>query len=147
MANAPIEIARNVTLTVTTCKTCGVLHAIPVALLEGKRREGGFYFCPNGHQWGWSEGEREHEEKSVAALQSKNSKLQGEIRIAEARARQLEVDLKSKSNEIRRMNRRATAGTCQFCHRTFTQMARHMESKHPGQVGAAHASHDRGGVP
>ncbi len=46
-----------VTLEEVTCKSCGVTHAIPQKLLEGLQQTGGFYYCPNGHQWGWGRSE------------------------------------------------------------------------------------------
>ena len=37
------------------CKGCGVVFFIPDRLEEKFKQEGGYWYCPNGHQYGYSE--------------------------------------------------------------------------------------------
>lgn len=50
------------------CGNCGVEHAIPLAMYNNAKREGGFWHCPNGHNRGWKEGTEKTE--AVMAMQS-----------------------------------------------------------------------------
>lgn len=44
------------TLLLRQCGQCGVWFAIPIEMDTTARREGGFIYCPNGHQRGWKKG-------------------------------------------------------------------------------------------
>jgi len=105
------------------CGTCGVIHAVPERLLTELRKSGGFYFCPVGHQWGWQETELDRVRK----------KLDAQIREATAqaaRAQRAERSDASARKEIARLAKRASAGLCSCCNRTFKNLARHMQTKH-----------------
>jgi len=49
----------NVTLTngftQKTCKGCGVIFFIPDELEKKFKESGGYWYCPNGHQYGYAE--------------------------------------------------------------------------------------------
>lgn len=111
-------------LTELQCGNCGVFHAIPTAMYESCRSEGGFWHCPNGHSRGWSEGsisrERDRLKQKVAQLDDEIAAL----KLSEATAQKKLVAAK----------RRAVAGVCPCCNRTFDNVQRHMKSKHPNVV-------------
>lgn len=102
------------------CKSCGVVHHIPTALYNGLRENGGYYNCPNGHSWGWDKAQ----EKEVERIRRDRD------RAIQERAR-LEEENAEKDKKIVRLEKRASAGICPCCTRTFTNMARHIKTKHP----------------
>lgn len=113
-------------LTEIQCGTCGVWHAIPTAMYDMCVEEGGFWHCPNGHSRGYREGRNERD-----AVRRERDRLK-------QRTAQLEDDLKSARDswntaerELQRHKKRAKAGTCPCCKRTFQNMAAHMRTKHP----------------
>lgn len=122
-----VVITKTIQLTVHECQKCGVPFAFSDELYEGLRKSGGFYHCPNGHGWGWGEGttaaklkqETERADRLVAHLDREKAARQ-----------QAENAVLDKVKEIKRMQRRAKAGVCQECKRTFQNVSRHMETQH-----------------
>ncbi len=119
----------------TQCKTCGVWHCIPKVMYDGLQETGGYYHCPNGHQWGWRRGRKETD-----ALKLERDRLAQDIayqqdRTKEARE-QRDAARRSASaykGAATRMKNRAKAGVCPCCNRTFQNLAKHMASQHPDQ--------------
>ena len=122
-------------LTTCCCPVCGILYAIPERLRERAEQLGGhkrMWYCPNGHQVGY-EGESEAE-----MLRRRLEAARASAGRQAARADQLESRLIAQKgaatrarNERDRIARRARAGVCPCCNRTFRQLARHMASQHP----------------
>lgn len=111
------------------CGTCGVFSTCPEVVYDQHRNEGGYHYCPNGHTWGWAKDgcEREKLRRERDRLKQDAARLEDERRAAIARAEQAEQANK-------RLHKRASAGVCPCCNRTFTNMARHMKTKHPNVV-------------
>ena len=114
-----------VTLQEVTCKSCGVTHAIPRVLLEGKVQTGGYYYCPNGHQWGWGESEADRLKKELTQEQKRNSQMKTELL-------RVQDQLEASEREAKRLKQRVANGVCPCCKRSFVQLHRHMKTKHPG---------------
>lgn len=116
------------------CGRCGVWHAIPQKMYDTCLEEGGFWHCPNGHSWGFREGQRKKEEvrRERDLLKQQLAQRDDEI----ARQRRLREDteraLSAQKGQVTKLRKRASAGVCPCCNRTVSQMARHMASKHPG---------------
>lgn len=113
---------------VTQCGSCAVWHTVPEIVYEDHKRLGGFHSCPNGHQRGWDKGadaiERENTRRERDRLKQDAARLQDEIAAQRERADKAEAATK-------RLKKRAAAGTCPCCQRTFSNMSRHMQTKHP----------------
>lgn len=108
--------------------TCAVRYLIPSILnQQAKNRRGPApgkhsIHCPNGHSWyytGESDADKMRRERDRA--------VQKQARLAE--------EIASKEREIKRIKKRSAAGVCSCCNRTFTNMARHMKTKHPELLG------------
>lgn len=113
------------------CKTCGVIGTVPEVVYDEQKAEGGYHFCPNGHQWGWSKEGSEREK-----LRRERDQLKQSIARIEDETRE---QLAAKDREIKRAKKRAAAGTCPCCKRTFPNMATHMKRQHPEFVSASGA--------
>lgn len=122
-----IEVNHSIALWVTECRACGVPFAFPRSLRENLRELGGYYSCPNGHKWGWEKGYQQDEQEQQKA---EITRLREIISVEQSRSRRLENDLLDKVKEAKRLARRSKAGVCPQCHRTFTALARHMETQH-----------------
>lgn len=124
------------TLHAVTCATCHMLYAIPDSLYRsavrypGETENGWKLCCPLGHEW-WFTGvdvdqqlrdERDRAARERARHDQTRARLTAQ-RGAATRAR----------NERDRLKRHATAGVCPVdgCHRHFTNLERHIASKHP----------------
>jgi hypothetical protein len=110
------------------CGTCAIWHTVPEVIYDAYSREGGFWHCPNGHQRGFRKGsdetERENTRRERDRLKQDAARLEEEIRAARERAEKAEAATK-------RLKKKAAVGSCPCCKRTFTNMARHMQTKHP----------------
>jgi len=91
------------------------------------------FFCPYGHEQVFAEGERE-----VDQLRRERDRLKQQM----ARVEEEKLDLIAKAalarsqadaarRETVRLKKRAAAGVCPCCKRTFDELARHMRAKHP----------------
>lgn len=100
-------------------------HAIPQVMFDSCKREGGFWHCPNGHSRGWAEGSDKIEMNKMR--RERDLAVQEQARLAE--------EATTKEREIIRLKKRSAAGICPCCTRTFTNMARHMKTKHPEMLG------------
>ena len=119
----------------TQCQTCGVWHCIPLAMYEGLQETGGFFHCPNGHQWGWREGrnqrdalrlERDRLKQDAARRDDYERELRGQRDAAQRSAA-------AYKGAATRLKNRAKAGVCPCCNRTFKNLAQHMKTQHSDQ--------------
>lgn len=117
-------------LVVNTC-WCGMRHAIPEELHDFQHRqhrdgrEQTAIYCPLGHTYVTSgEGEAAKLRRQLESERHKAGRLAAELDQAEASAR-------AYKGAATRARKRAGAGVCPCCKRSFSQLRRHMASKHP----------------
>jgi hypothetical protein len=123
-------ITTNTELVVTVC-WCGVEHAVPRSLYDMQKRQRdddreqvGIY-CPSGHRWTFAGEPRSKElERQIAAKQAALDQERAARRDADAA---LERE--------RKKARRVAKGVCPCCTRSFTNLRRHMQTKHPEVAG------------
>lgn len=113
------------------CGTCGVVHAIPEAMYDAKHKEGGFWQCPNGHSRGFSRGSLQKENERLKQDAARLEQIAAEQRRLREKA---EKQLKKTAKKLMNVEKRAHAGVCPCCNRTFSNVQRHMETKHPEQT-------------
>jgi len=114
----------------TDCCVCGVVFAVPKRILDQRREQGGNFFCPNGHSMVFTETEVDRLKKRLEATLARENEERRLRAAAEQQAnnsKKLADDL-AKRAELQR--KRAQAGVCSCCNRTFANLARHMAAKH-----------------
>lgn len=121
------------------CITCGVLYAMPAVLLDQDRKDGGYRYCPNGHQQGWSKEDSEQDkirrerDKLIQQLARVEDEKREAIVVVEREKDRLVAIAKA---ETKKLKKRAAAGTCPCCQRSFNNMTEHMKKQHPKFVAA-----------
>ena len=121
-------MARTYTETVTLqeveCCACGVTFAFPQRLHKECMSTGKAFFCPNGH--------------SQVYQESEETRLRKQLKEEQERYRQVELQLTSTKDqllatkrELQQHKKRVANGVCPCCHRSFTQLQRHMKTRHP----------------
>lgn len=122
------------TLTEVTCCNCLVHFAMDQELNQRCLDIGRTFYCPNGHPQHYTETE-------VAKLKKLNQNLNSRLGWAEADARRsrdkAETAKRQKAaikGQLTKTRRRIANGVCPCCNRSFTNVARHMHSKHPDFV-------------
>lgn len=110
---------------------CGMRHAVPSELADFQRRQFDNgqavkpIYCPLGHTHvPAGQGEAERLRKSLERERNRAASLT-------ARLDQSEASRRAQKAATTRAKKRAAAGVCPCCNRTFKQLARHMESQHP----------------
>lgn len=118
------------TLTQMTCGNCGVAFAIPETMRAEKERDGGSWYCPNGHSRVYTESVAEKLAKAEERLRVSRQREQAtrDLLAAEERSHRATrgVVTRQKKKLVRVAN-----GVCPCCNRTFQNLLRHMDTKHP----------------
>jgi hypothetical protein len=117
-------ILRTVTLETEECCNCGIVFAMPDYLRKRLLTQGGNFYCPNGHSQHYTKSENQRLREKLDE-QTREATRQAE------RAHQAELKAKKSAAELKRISKRVSAGVCPCCNRTFQQLARHMQCKHP----------------
>lgn len=95
---------------------CGHWVALPPARVVTLRQTGETFWCPYGHGAVFAEPEVERLRERLADAQEKANVSAQQAAAAEG--------------SLSRLNKRVHVGVCPHCHRTFKQLARHMQNKH-----------------
>lgn len=121
-------------LTILTC-WCGITHAVPDSLRDEQMRQHNAgrsnvlsIYCPLGHT-------------HVPSGEGESAKLKRQLaferdQLAQARAErdQIEASRRAIKGQVTKLRKRVVAGTCPFgCRRHFTNLERHVATKHAGQ--------------
>lgn len=115
------------------CLTCGVVCALPEALAENHRQKGGYFHCVNGHSQGWSKGESENEKtrRERDLLKQENARLAEVAATAQRGVQAAKLAVANARKSLAHHKTRSAAGVCPCCTRSFSNMTRHMKTKHP----------------
>lgn len=122
------------------CYKCKCEVWIPDALYEAAQASRGpngiSFYCGYGHGMHFSIGEteadklRRERDRLAQQIAEKNDTIREERERREATERQLAAQ----RGVTTKLRKRAAAGTCPCCQRTFSNMANHMKSEHPDYV-------------
>ena len=113
-------------LEITHCATCGVKFAAPRAFFAGRREKGDRFYCPNGHGLSFTQTKaQELDEMRRERDLLKQRLAQKDDDIAKVRA--VAAGLKK---QVTILETRTAAGVCPCCNRSFTNLRRHMATKH-----------------
>jgi len=123
------EVAANkptvyVTIVGETCCNCGIAFGMPDSFMRQKRRDTTSFYCPNGHGQHYTESEADKLRKRLAASEQKWS---DEVN----KNRRLDRQLVASRGQVTRIKNRVANGACPCCNRTFQNLGRHMNTKHP----------------
>jgi hypothetical protein len=143
MANAVLRLQKltvECRLITEECPTCGILFAWPEDFHRNVRQAGKArcWYCPVGHviQWDTSEADeiRRERDRLKQQLAQKDDTIRDWIATANNqrdRANRERNRANGYKGHATRITKRAKAGICPCCNRHFTQLERHMTSKHP----------------
>jgi hypothetical protein len=120
----------NYTETLVVCHCwCGIALAIPENLHRIAHESPHDVYCPLGHVFTWGDTYRDKLDRERQRHQATRDLLHAEERSHTATR-----------GHLTRAKRRSAAGVCPCCHRTFKQLRKHMNVKHPEYVAEARSS-------
>ena len=127
-------------LTALTCGTCEIPFAMPADMLSGAKRDGRFFWCPNGHKIHYAKTENDKLREELASAGKRLANTEQNLNAAWAtvtheqdQRRAAERSASAYKGQATRLRKRSSAGVCPVpdCHRHFENLARHMHTKHP----------------
>ncbi len=113
-------ISYQATLETEECCNCSILFAMPVAMMKRLRQDGGSFYCPNGHSQHYTKTENQKLREQLEATQKNLTSARCET-MAERQAREVA------EKKLKRVGK----GVCPCCRRSFTNLRRHIATKHP----------------
>lgn len=106
------------------CSNCGIEFGMPDFYNEKRRDDHATFWCPNGHAQHYpGESNAEKYQRLYNAESQKLLPMREQLAAAQRK-------LEQTSKKLKRTEKRAAAGVCPCCNRTFKQLAQHMESQH-----------------
>lgn len=94
------------------------------------------FFCPAGHPQHFPLGESETDKLRRERDRLKQDQAWYEDRLRAEKASRELADRRAAAarGQVTKLKKRAAAGVCPCCNRTFTDLHRHMNTKHPGFI-------------
>lgn len=119
----------DVTFVVEECCNCGIQFAITSDFKRRMQNSHAWFYCPVGHSQRYTaetDAEKARRERDIAKQQLARAEDEKREAVAAAEARARAAEAKTK-----RVTKRAHAGLCQCCNRTFSNVVQHMADMHP----------------
>lgn len=116
------------------CITCGVRFGVPEGFTQHHRNSKATFYCPNGHSMAYTESEADRLRRERDQLKQNEAWYEDRLKTERASRETAERKLAASKGQITKIKKRAANGVCPCCNRTFSDLGRHMHSKHPGYV-------------
>lgn len=121
----------SVTMETIICYKCNIPFAVPQGLKKYLQNSKDDFYCPHGHSQAYVESTLERERKKhQRELEEKDriaARLRSDLSNADYVKNNLEKDLKKERLKLKRVHN----GVCPCCNRFFSNLSKHMETKHP----------------
>lgn len=121
-----------------SCCECGIGFAVDSSVQRRWRASGDAFYCPNGHRQRYTQSEVQRLGKQLEQTQKlleneRESKEWYKQRQADERAAReaTERRLVAAKGQQTKLRKRVQNGVCPCCTRSFTNLRRHMATKHP----------------
>lgn len=114
-----------------TCWVCGIRFGAPRTWLQRRRENGEGFRCPNGDSIAFGPSELDKMRQERDRLQQRIAQKDDDIAWQKEQRQYAERRVTAAKGQITRLRKRANAGVCPCCNRTFANMARHMKTMHP----------------
>lgn len=119
------------TLRIEQC-WCGIRHAIPEELYIEARDRGQRVYCPLGHVWVFGNTTQQELEKAQQKLADERRRVQATRELL-AQEERSHAATRGHVTRKKKQLAKVRAGVCPVdgCHRHFTNLDRHIATKHP----------------
>lgn len=117
---------------VTVCCACGTPFMMSDNLHDARREDHRTFHCPNGHPQhfpGKTEADRLRAELEAERKKTERERQRREW--AEQREQAEKRSHAATKGAVTKIRKRVANGVCPCCNRTFKNLARHMQTKHP----------------
>lgn len=120
------------TLIIHTCHKCKTFFAMEQTIHDAAYQRAGEmnFYCPNGHGAVFKSQTQIREEEATRLERDRLKQKVAELSDEAAKSR---ISATLAKKQVARIKKRALAGVCPCCNRTFANVARHVASKHKGE--------------
>ena len=126
---AELSLNTDLRFKTTNCITCGCVIVLEEHQYAQRLKDRENYYCPNGHNQHFiAETEESKLRRQVADLQTREATAKRE---ADYQRKRAEEEAAGKVKAQQRLKRLTKSGLCPCCRRNFTNVKRHIETKHP----------------
>lgn len=125
MTETAFQTSTLVTLVPLTCYKCGVAFGVPAYFKEQRIKDRHSFYCPNGH--GQHFIGKTEEQRLREQLETERQRSEWNRRKAE----RIERQRRALKGQVTKIKKRVGHGVCPCCSRSFENLRRHMETKHP----------------
>lgn len=119
------------TLAVIECCSCHCFFGMSKDMYERARDDGTSFCCPNGHSQSYTKNEVTRLREQVNRLTHQVEQREAAILDVQAQRNHERARAIVYRGHVTRIKNRVAKGVCPCCQRTFCNLARHMETKHP----------------
>jgi len=125
----------------TTCSGCGVHIVMMDGVYEALKQSSSTFYCLWGHAQHFPKGptaedtlrqERDRLKQETARLEERALAAERAEQAALEHAQFRQRQAAAARGQVTRLKNRAAAGLCPCCNRSFTNLQRHMATKHAG---------------
>lgn len=127
-------ILHSTILETITCYRCGVLFAMPDNLMRRYQETRDTFYCPNGHGQMFTKSTAQKLEEQLATERRRRDSADARAQAALDQADAAERSNRALRGVATKLRKRAAAGVCPCCQRTFQNVQRHMTGQHPDYV-------------
>lgn len=117
---------------VETCCSCQIPFAMRKAHQDMLRRTSNSFFCPNGHPQSYRVTTEDQLRQKVKDAEEAVRRANHSQNLAWEEAAKAKKREQLAAGETRGLVTRIASGICPCCNRFFSNVERHMKSKHPG---------------
>lgn len=123
-------------LVIEHCCACSIAFAMPAEFQARAKAKPGangmLFYCPAGHsQYYTGESEADRLRRENNRLKQNQAYLEDQRRLATEDAEHQRRRANGYKGHAARISKRAKAGICPCCNRSFENLRRHMEGQHP----------------
>ncbi len=115
----------------TVCCGCTIEFYVPSNWLENKWRTGNSFRCPNGCNLSYGDTTEDKLRRERDRLKQQVAERDDRIRHEQNINETLKRSRAAAQGQVTKLKKRAKAGVCPCCNRTFQNLASHMNNKHP----------------
>lgn len=115
------------TYIVIDCPQCQVEFAVTESYEARRRTDGKTFYCPTGHSMSYGD----NVQAQLKRERDKTARLTSRLDQVRADRDAIERSRRATKGQLTRVKNRVAKGVCPCCNQTFSDLAQHMETKHP----------------
>lgn len=135
-------VTRTYTMVEEDCPECGLVFMVPDFWEKQMQETKRTWYCPNGHEWVFTEGEADRLRRELAAAKKATERERNNV--AHWREQYAHMDRRraAAKGQLTKALNRLQAGQCVHCDAYSEDLASHMRMQHPNEPESTLAEHD-----